>query len=114
LLCRRPRDADAPETVLLDGNSEAEGKAYWSLGGFGHSPDHARAYYSVDENGSEYYQLRFRDLTTGEDLPDAIDDVSAVEWSAGSDAVLYVKVDENHRPSKVFLHRLGGAPSEDN
>jgi oligopeptidase B len=113
LLCRRPRDADAPETVLLDGNSEAEGKAYWSLGGFGHSPDHARAYYSVDENGSEYYQLRFRDLTTGEDLPDVIDDVSAVEWSAGSDAVLYVKVDENHRPSKVFLHRLGSAPSED-
>ena len=38
-VCRRPRGG-GPETVLLDGNREAEGHAYWQLGSVAHSPDH--------------------------------------------------------------------------
>src|SRR5262245_60508900 len=38
-LCRQPRDG-GPDQVLLDGNKEAEGQAYWQLGASAHSPDH--------------------------------------------------------------------------
>ncbi len=38
-LCRRPRGG-GPETILIDGNAEAEGKPYWQLGATAHSPDH--------------------------------------------------------------------------
>ena len=60
------------ETVLLDGNVEAEGKPYWQLGGAAHSPDHRLLAYAVDDKGSELYTIRIRDLATGQDLADAI------------------------------------------
>ncbi|MEO1719507.1 MAG: S9 family peptidase, partial [Pseudomonadota bacterium] len=68
VFCRAPRTQVASitdETVLLDGNREADGKEYWKLGGLGHSPNHALMYYSVDENGSELFKLRIRDLASG-------------------------------------------------
>lgn len=51
-VCRRPRGGGS-ETILIDGNVEAEGKPYWSLGAMAHSPDHRLLAYSVDEKGSE-------------------------------------------------------------
>ena len=64
------------ETVLLDANALAEGKAYFHLGGSAHSPDHRLLAYAVDDKGSEYFEIRIRDLETGEDLADRIPDTS--------------------------------------
>jgi protease II len=36
------------------------------------SPDGSKAAYFVDSKGDEYYTLFFRDLNTGNDLPDVI------------------------------------------
>ncbi|MEO0673074.1 MAG: S9 family peptidase, partial [Pseudomonadota bacterium] len=84
IVCRRTRDAEdnAQEQVMLNGNVEAEGKSYWKLTGFGHSRDHSLAFYDVDENGSEFCRLRIRDLESGRDLADVIEDVGSVAWSA--------------------------------
>ena len=48
VLCRKPRDggAGATETVLLNGNLEAKGKAYWQLGATARSPDHGLLAYA--------------------------------------------------------------------
>ena len=70
---RRPRDGGA-ETVLLDGNDEAEGKRYWDLGSSHHSPDHTLLAYSGDDKGSELYTIRIRDLRTGRTWPTSIPD----------------------------------------
>ncbi|MEO1265881.1 MAG: S9 family peptidase, partial [Pseudomonadota bacterium] len=123
LVCRMPRadlgpgalSADRPEReqVMLDGNKEADGKAYWKLTGFGHSPDHQLAFYDVDENGSEFCRLRVRNLATGEDLGETIEDVGSAAWSADSGAIVYVKVDENHRPKWVYRHTIGDDPAND-
>ena len=67
LVCRRQRSGE-DEQVLLDGNVEAEGKAYWDLGGFHHSPDHKLLAYASDDKGSELYTIRVRDLASGKDL----------------------------------------------
>ncbi|MEO1795288.1 MAG: S9 family peptidase, partial [Pseudomonadota bacterium] len=98
---------------MLNGNVEAEGKSYWKLTGFGHSRDHSLAFYDVDENGSEFCRLRIRDLESGRDLADVIEDVGSVAWSADSKSLIYVKVDENHRPKWVYRHRVGTDVSED-
>lgn len=112
-LCRVPRDG-GEASVLLDGNKEAEGKAYWSLGGSAHSPDHRLLAYGVDGNGSEYFTVRIRDLETGEDVADEIPDTSAdVEWANDSRTLFYVKLDDNHRPRQVFRHELGRPAEED-
>jgi oligopeptidase B len=73
LFVRQRREGGA-ETVLLDGNQLAGGKAYFQLAGADHSPDHALIAWACDEAGSEFHTLRFRDVATGVDLADTIAD----------------------------------------
>lgn len=116
LICRRPRELAlkegfAGEQVMLDGNVEARGKAYWRLGATAHSPDHRYLAYAVDENGSEFFTIRIRDLETGEMLPDVIEDtVASFVWAADSRTLLFVRADRNHRPLFVHRHALGSDP----
>ncbi|MEQ8699499.1 MAG: S9 family peptidase [Bauldia litoralis] len=111
-LVRTDRDG-GNEQVLLDANALAEGKAYFHLGGTAHSPDHKLLAYAADEMGSEYYDIRIRDLATGKDLDDFIPATTgAPVWSADGRTLFYVWVDENHRPAKVFRHEVG-SQSED-
>jgi oligopeptidase B len=107
-------DAHPPagEQILIDGNAEAEGKAYWQLGASAHSPDHRWLAYGVDDKGSELFTIRIRDLDTGRDLDDVITDTRGAVWA--DDAVLfYVRVDDNHRPLMVWRHVRGTPASED-
>ncbi len=113
MLIRTDRDGGR-ETVLLDADAMAVDKAYFHLGGSAHSPDHRLLAYAIDEMGSEYFEIRIRDLETGEDLPDRIAGTSgAPVWAADSRTLLYVWLDANHRPAKVFRHTVGTDPSED-
>ena len=113
IVCRQPREGGA-EQVLLDGDALAAGKAYFQLGGMEHSPDHRLLAWSADDKGSEIDTLRVRDLGTGEDLSDIVPEVSdSPVWTADSSAFYYVRLDEYHRPSRVFRHRLGTPASDD-
>ena len=104
---RTPRDGGAEE-ILLDGDTEAEGKAYFRLGGIDHSSDHARLIWAYDDKGSEFFTLRIRDLATGRDLDDLVPDTGGGGvWDAGNDGFFYTRLDDNHRPSKIFFHELG-------
>lgn len=112
-LCRQPRDG-GDEEVIFDGNAEAAGKPYWDLGAASHSPDHRLLAYAVDTKGSELYTIRVRDLASGEDLPDVIADTRGdLVWANDSQTLLYVRLDENHRPRAVYRHRLGTPASDD-
>lgn len=112
-LCRRPRDG-GEVSILLDGNKEAEGKAYWSLGGSEHSPNHRLLAYGVDDKGSEYYTVRIRDLDAMQELSDNIPNTSAdTAWGSDSKTLFYVRLDDNHRPRQVFRHTLGTAAEDD-
>ena len=111
--CRCDRDG-GNNRVLLDGDALAEGKDYFSLGGVSHSPDHKLLGYGADERGSEYYTVRLIDLETGNPLDDIIEDTGgSVVWSADAAHVFYVRLDENHRPSKVFRHEIGTGAQDD-
>src|SRR5688500_14112528 len=63
LVSRQPRDG-GPESILLDGDKEGEGLAFFDLGGAEHSPDHRLIAWSADTKGSEYFAIRVRDLDT--------------------------------------------------
>ncbi len=110
---RTPRDGGAEE-ILLDGDARAAGKAYFRLSGVAHAPDHGKIAWGADENGSEYFTLRVRDLATARDLDDVVEATGGeAVWTAASDGFFYVRLDDNHRPSKVLLHRLGTPTSDD-
>lgn len=115
---RIPRDADHKDEsqrhLLLDGDKEATGKDYFRLAGIDHTPDHAFGLWGYDDKGSEYFTLRIRDLSTGEDLADVIENTGGGgAWTPDGKSFFYTLQDENHRPSKVFHHVVGQPQSED-
>ena len=96
------------EIVLLDGNVEAEGHEFFSLGSFDVSNDGTRLLYGVDTDGDERYTLRIRDLVTGADLPDVVTDTSSGAcFSPDGRHVVYTTVDDAWRPDTVWLHEVG-------
>jgi len=112
-IVRRPRGS-ADDAVVLDGNAEAAGKSYWQLGDTAHSPDHRLLAYSVDDKGSELFTIRFRDMASGEDLPDAIADTrGGFVWARDGRTLFYVRLDANHRPLQVLRHVVGTPVEED-
>ena len=113
IYCRKPREGGA-ETVLIDGDARAEGKAFFQLAGARHSPDHSKFAWSSDDLGSEILTIAVRDLERDEDLADRVGSATGdIVWTRDSSAFLYVEQDESHRPRRVMLHRLGTAQSED-
>ncbi|WP_026544467.1 S9 family peptidase [Arthrobacter sp. 35/47] len=107
----RPVDG---EQVLLDGNLEAEGKPFFSLGGLTVSEDGTLLAFSVDNAGDERFSLRIKDLRTGELLPDEIPNVFyGLAFSPDGSQVFYTVVDDSWRPYQVKSHRLGTAVEED-
>ena len=114
IYCRRKGSMDAPEEVELDGNELARGHDYFELGYVEHSPDENILAYAIDLTGNELHQVRFRDLSTGRDLPDVLDDVYyGSAWSADSKTFLYVRPDKAMRPYQVWRHELGTPISSD-
>jgi len=113
VVCRLPR-AGGPTQVMLDGDALAQGRVFFDLGPSRHSPDHTLLAWSADEAGSEYYTLRVRDIASGADLADIVVDTAGPPvWTADSTAFYYVRLDAQHRPSRVYRHRLGTPASDD-
>ena len=107
LFVQQPRSG-GEETIIFNGPKEAEGFDYFALGHVQHSPDHRKLAWSVDSNGSEFYRLKLRDLDSGQDAEQAIEDVGGFEWCPDSTGFVYVKVDETHRPNKVYFRDADG------
>ncbi len=113
LICRTPR-AGGAEELMLDGDALGAGKAFFRLGATAHSPDHRRLAWSCDEAGSELNVARVRDLATGADLADLVQDIAgAMVWTADASAFYYVRLDAQHRPTRVFRHRVGTDAADD-
>ena len=112
-LLRRKAGEDF-EQVMLDENVLAERTGYVEVGVREPSEDGALLAWSADRTGAEIYELRIRDLQTGEDLPEVIEPTyPGIAWSTASDYLFYLVPDELHRPFQVWRHRVGSPPSED-
>ncbi|WP_298965524.1 S9 family peptidase [uncultured Roseibium sp.] len=102
------------ETILLHGDKEAEGKAYFKIGVASQSPDHKLLAWAYDDKGSEYYSMQLRDIESGKDLDYRIEDTGGGGvFCADSKFVFYIRLDDNHRPSKLFRHEIGTDPAKD-
>ncbi len=78
------------------------------------SPDEDLLAYSADTTGDEVFELRFRDLRTGVDLPDRVArSYYGGAWSADSRWFFYTVHDDSYRPWQVRRHRLGTDPADD-
>ena len=112
VLVRTARDG-GPETILLDCNAEV-GTGYFGFGGAEHDPTHRWLAWLADRQGSESYTIRLRDLTTGADIEEKLEDVGdELVWAADSRSFYYIEYDDSHRPFRVRRHRLGTPQAAD-
>ena len=110
---RRPVAGGADE-LILDEPALAAGKEYFRLGAISVSQDGRLLAYSVDDNGSERFTARIKDLATGEHLPDEIPGtLSPLVWVAGDTGLIYSLANEQWRTDNARLHWLGKPVAED-
>ena len=70
--------------------------------------------YSLDLKGSEYYTIYIRDIETGKLVTEKIEDTSGgISFSLDDKYIFYSKLDKNHRPRKIFRHKIGTTVKED-
>ena len=106
---------EAPEEILLDINQMAAGKGYFSVDDAEVSQDNHLLAWAEDDVGRRQYVIRFKDLRTGEVLPDRIENVSAnVVWADDNRTLFYVENDpETLLTVRVKKHVLGTPVSSD-
>ncbi len=112
LFCRKARDG-GEEQILLDGNALAKPHAYFRIASVTHSPDHSLVAYAVDTKGSELYTVKIIEAGTGALVDSRIADSNgALEWAADSRNLLYIWLDNEHRPRRVLRHAIGAETAD--
>lgn len=113
--CRKKGNLQAPEEILLDVDQMAEGKAYYSAGGFNISPDNSKMIYGVDDVSRRQYKLFLKELTTGKTTDLGIKNVeNGTVWAADNQTFFYVAKNETTLLSeKIKRHILGTDVSKD-
>ena len=112
--CRKKLAKDAPEEVMLDGNKMAEGHHFFDIGSWEVSSNNQLLAYSVDTVSRRKYTIRFRNLETGEEYPDAIPNTTGdVTWANDNKTVFYAMKDKTLRAYRIMRHHLGESPEKD-
>jgi oligopeptidase B len=94
IFARRKGSLQAPEEILLDVNELAAGHDYYRIGALEVSPDSNWLAFCEDTVGRRQFNLRFRNLRSGEILKVAIADVeSDLAWANDNRTILYVEKD---------------------
>jgi oligopeptidase B len=70
--------------------------------------------YSLDTKGSEYYTIYIRDINTKKLVTEKIEETSGgITFSLDDEYIFYSKLDKNHRPRKIYRHKLGTNSKDD-
>jgi oligopeptidase B len=114
LYCRKEASPDAAEEIMLDVNRMAEGYSFYQVGGMQISEDNRLLAFSVDTVSRRIYTIYFKDLTTGDILPDIISNTAGnLAWANDNQTLFYSSKDESLRMDKILKHRLGDAVGND-
>jgi len=115
IYCRKKGSLDAAEEIMIDANALAEGHKFSSVGGVDISSGQDIVSFAQDTLGRRFYSLRFKNLSTGELLPDEISNVTGnVAWANDNKTVFYAKQDPvTLRSYQIYRHELGTHPSAD-
>ncbi len=106
--------AGGAEQIMLDETVLAAGKDYFRLGDVALTEDDRILAYAMDTNGSERFTIRFRDLTTGQDLAEDIHGtLGSFVFTRDGKYLLYGLANENWRIDRIMIHEMGTNPATD-
>jgi oligopeptidase B len=114
IFARKRGSLDASEEVIYDQNEEAKPYRFLQLGGFTVSPDHSILAVLVDTSGYEDFELRFRDLKTGKDLPERVSKLGfGLAWASDNKTIFYARTDSAKRNDAIWRHVVGTPTDRD-
>ena len=115
IYARKKGTFKSPEQVMLDVPQLARGHEFYQVGEKAVSPDNHLLAYCEDTVGRRQYTLRFKNLATGQTLPDKVEDVEAsLAWAADNRTVFYVEKDPvTLLGLRVRKHVVGTDPKSD-
>ena len=87
---------------------------YFGVGDLEVSYDDKLLGYSLDLKGSEYYTIYIRNISSGKLVTEKIEETSgSITFSLDDQYFFYSKLDEFHRPRKIFRHKIGSSVKDD-
>src|SRR6476660_9973248 len=95
--------------VLLDVNEMAKGLKYFAIGEFDVSDDGNILAFSTDTTGYRQYTLQFKDLRTGQVLPDKIERVTSFVWTPDNKTVFVGTEDDVSKRSDIVWRYVVGS-----
>ena len=115
IYARKKGSLDAEEEVLLNANERAKGYDYYRAQGLTVSPDNKILAFAEDTVSRRIYTIRFKNLETGELLPDAIANAESTgAWANDNRSYFYTTKDTiTLLSNQVWRHRLGEALDSD-
>lgn len=111
---RKKGNLEAPEEIMLDENELAKPYDYYKIAGRSICPNNQIVAYGEDTISRRIYTIKFKNLVTGEMLPDVIENTTGGSvWANDNQTVFYTRKDESLRSFKIFKHKLGTDSSKD-
>jgi oligopeptidase B len=110
----RKNTTNNSEEIILDCEKKSKTHTYFNVASISHSHDHKHVAYNIDTNGSEYFSIFIEDIQKQELLsPEIKNTTGDIVWSLDNNYIFYVRLDQNHRPTKVFKHKIGSNSEKD-
>ncbi|MGB3587299.1 MAG: S9 family peptidase [Tunicatimonas sp.] len=115
IYARKKESLEAAEEILLNVNELAADFDYYNARGLQVSPDNKILAFAEDTLSRRVYTIRFKNLETGEMLPDAISNTQGDgAWSSNNQYYFYTTKDEvTLLSNKIWRHRLGETVDND-
>ncbi|WP_452231216.1 MULTISPECIES: S9 family peptidase [unclassified Lacinutrix] len=112
---RKKETLEAPEELLFDCNVMAKDFNYFKLGGISISPDNTMAAFSTDTVSRRQYNIKIKNLITGEIYSEEIiNTTGGITWANDNLTLFYTRKDEvTLRSSMVYKHKLHTKVEED-
>jgi oligopeptidase B len=111
IYARRKTTAGAAEEILLDANTLAAGRDFFTIGDYAVSRDGSMLAWTDDSVGRNQFTLHVKTIATGELLSDTATGIApSVEWANDNKTLFYVGKDTTTlREDRVMRHAIGGA-----
>lgn len=110
----RKNTTNNSEEIILDCEKKSKTHTYFNVASISHSHDHKHVAYNIDTNGSEYFSIFIEDIQKQELLsPEIKNTTGDIVWSLDNKYIFYVRLDQNHRPTKVFKHKISSNSEKD-
>ena len=115
IYCRKEKEIDEDEEVLLNVNELAKEHEFYNIGGISISPDNKLLAFGEDTLSRRIYTIKFKNLETGEMLQDEITNTQgSAAWANDNKTVFYTSKNEvTLRSEKILRHKLGNSSEPD-